>query len=355
MSKRGSRRRARLMAAGVWMLAALCVGGCSPGSGGGSLNTSGDADQRGSSSPRTLPHHSSAGYQRVDASTAMVDVIAHPAFPGFGRFLFPTGRGAPDRSMTLADAGALLIYHSHVEVDTTVDVVNSLIGSVEAGRSVFYDIYTDAQKAADPRKRDTGLFFFAGRADAPFAIVSAGGGFSYVGSIHESLPYALELSRRGYNAFALQYRTGGAQVAYEDLAAAISFVFANARRLGVSTDSYSLWGGSAGARMAATLGSSGPGAYGGADLPQPAAVIMQYTGHMAYTDRDPPTYANVGRNDPIANWRTVQRRIDALAAAGIDTEFHVYPDLGHGFGLGIGTSAEGWLDDAVAFWEQHHR
>ena len=51
----------------------------------------------------------------------------------------------------------------------------------------------------------------------------------------------------------------------------------------------------------------------------------------------------------------MQRRIDALAAAGIDTEFHVYPDLGHGFGLGIGTSAEGWLDDAVAFWEQHHR
>ena len=47
----------------------------------------------------------------------------------------------------------------------------------------------------------------------------------------------------------------------------------------------------------------------------------------------------------------MKRRIDALTARGIDTEFHVYPDLGHGFGLGVGTSAQGWLDDAVTFWE----
>ena len=25
----------------------------------------------------------------------------------------------------------------------------------------------------------------------------------------------------------------------------------------------------------------------------------------------------------------------------------------HGFGLGIGTSAEGWINDAVKFWEKH--
>jgi dipeptidyl aminopeptidase/acylaminoacyl peptidase len=49
----------------------------------------------------------------------------------------------------------------------------------------------------------------------------------------------------------------------------------------------------------------------------------------------------------------MKRRLDALSAAGIDTEFHLCPDLGHGFGLGVGTSAEGWIDDAVAFWERH--
>lgn len=49
----------------------------------------------------------------------------------------------------------------------------------------------------------------------------------------------------------------------------------------------------------------------------------------------------------------MKQRIDSLDALGIDTEFHVYPNLGHGFGLGTGTSAEGWLDDAVNFWEKH--
>ena len=114
-----------------------------------------------------------------------------------------------------------------------------------------------------------------------------------------------ELSKQGYNAFALIYRPG-AQTACEDLARAISFVFENAEELEVDTDSYSLWGGSAGARMAAWLGSYGPADFGGAELPQPGAVIMQYTGHSDYTEYDPPTFACVGENDGIANWRTME-------------------------------------------------
>ena len=53
-----------------------------------------------------------------------------------------------------------------------------------------------------------------------------------------------------------------------------------------------------------------------------------------------------------ANWRVKQARREAMQQAGIDTEFHVYSGLGHGFGLGTGTSAEGWINDAVDFWEQ---
>jgi len=37
---------------------------------------------------------------------------------------------------------------------------------------------------------------------------------------------------------------------------------------------------------------------------------------------------------------------------GTEVEFHHYRDLGHGFGPGIGTAAEGWLDRAVRFWEK---
>ena len=62
------------------------------------------------------------------------------------------------------------------------------------------------------------MFFFKGSKDAPFAICNAGGGFVYVGAMHDSFPHALELSKRGYNAFALIYRV---EHPYEDLAKAI--------------------------------------------------------------------------------------------------------------------------------------
>lgn len=40
-----------------------------------------------------------------------------------------------------------------------------------------------------------------------------------------------------------------------------------------------------------------------------------------------------------------------LSALGIPTEFHVYEGLGHAFGIGTGTVAEGWVKDAIDFWK----
>jgi acetyl esterase/lipase len=151
----------------------------------------------------------------------------------------------------------------------------------------------------------------------------------------------------------LQYRVGGEQVACEDLAAALSFIFENAETFGVSTENYSVWGSSAGARMAARIGSYGAAAYGGDEIPRPSTVAMAYTGHADFTESDPPTFVVVGDRDGIASASTMERRLNSMRSAGIDVEFHVYPNVGHGFGLGIGTNAEGWLDDAARFWESH--
>lgn len=281
------------------------------------------------------------------ADTPVEAVLQDDAFGDYGRLLFPvdTGYWSGD---TLGELQ--LTWYNNIDPEETVEIVNTLWQRAEAGETVFYGIYTEAEKAQDPDKADTGLFFFKGEAGAPFAVCNAGGGFAYVGAMQDSFPHALELSKRGYNAFALIYRPG-AQTACEDLARAIAWIFAHAGELEVDTEGYSLWGGSAGARMAAWLGSYGPGAFGEEDLPQPAAVVLQYTGHAEYTPEDPPTFACVGESDWIANWRTMERRLQALQDLGIPTEFHHYPGLPHGFGLGTGTVAEGWLDEAVAFWE----
>ena len=254
--------------------------------------------------------------------------------------------------MTLKDVDHLLPYHSHIEVSTTIEVLEYLENQRKQGNQVFYDIYTEKEKQTDPTKRKTGLFFFKGKKNAPFAIINAGGGFSYVGSIHESMPHSLYLSKQGYNVFALQYRTGGADVACLDFARAIEFIFEHAKELEVDTNCYSLWGGSAGARMAAYLGSYGTISFGGKYLPKPGTVVMQYTGHSDYTRNEPPTFVCVGENDRIAYWRVMERRIHILKRKGVDVEFHKYPSLGHGFGLGIHTSAKGWIDDAIHFWQK---
>ncbi|MBQ7685357.1 MAG: hypothetical protein IJT48_12825, partial [Bacteroidaceae bacterium] len=113
-------------------------------------------------------------------------------------------------------------------------------------------------------------------------------------------------------------------------------------------------GGSAGARMAADMSrlSHMRSATGRSDIPQAAACIMQYTGYTSVAADDAPTYACCGTSDGIASWRTMQSRLDQLSALGIHTEFHAYNGLPHGFGLGTGTVAEGWINDAIRFWNQ---
>lgn len=61
----------------------------------------------------------------------------------------------------------------------------------------------------------------------------------------------------------------------------------------------------------------------------------------------------MGKSDGIADWKVMQERINELKKQGIPTEFHAYGGVEHGFGLGIGTAADGWLNRAVAFWEKN--
>ena len=284
----------------------------------------------------------------VSASTRVVDVVNDPVLGEAGRLLFPA-EGWYWSGDTLGSLS--YTWYMRLDTQTTVDVVNRLRADAAAGGQVYYDIYTEAEKRADPAKRDTGLYFFRGDPGARVAIVSAGGGFAYVGAMQDSFPHCLALSRKGYNAFALIYRPG-AQTACEDLARAIAFIYQHEDELGVTMDGYSLWGGSAGARMAAWLGSYGTESFGERAYPRPAAVIMQYTGLSEVFGNEPPTYNCVGTRDGIASWRTMDRRVRAIKAQGTDAMIEVFEGLPHGFGLGVGTEAEGWLDNAAAFWER---
>lgn len=282
------------------------------------------------------------------ADTLVSDVMADPAFDGFGRLLFPVDAGYMQGS-TLGDIR--LTWYSAIDPSETAAELNQLREDALSGRQVFFPIYSEQEMSEDPRKRDTGLFFFRGNTGARTAICNAGGGFAYVAALHDSFPHAFELSKMGYNAFALIYRPG-ARTACEDLSRAIAFLFENAETLGVDMEGYSLWGGSAGARMAAWVGTHGTQAFGERELPKPAAVIMEYTGLSEVVGSEPPTFSVVGTADGIADWRVMESRTSRIRANGTPAEIEVFEGLSHGFGLGTGTQAEGWIEEAVRFWQE---
>ena len=213
----------------VCIAAALCLllAGCS--------GTAPDGD---TAAPQTTPQEGSAvptGPYTID--TPIQTVMDDPVFGDYGRLLFPadTGYWSGDTLGSLR-----LTWYNNIDPEETVAIVNHLHTQAAAGETVFYDIYTPEEKAADPDKTDTGLFF-SGDPGGKVAFCNAGGGFAYVGAMQDSFPHALELSRRGYNAFALLYRPG-AQTACEDLARAITFVSDHAQELQVDLEGYSLWG-----------------------------------------------------------------------------------------------------------------
>ena len=78
---------------------------------------------------------------------------------------------------------------------------------------------------------------------------------------------------------------------------------------------------------------------------------MAYTAHSDYSPAEPPTFVVVGEEDGIAPPASMERRVEALRKIGAKVEYHKYKGVAHGFGPGTGTSAEGWVLEAVRFWE----
>lgn len=57
-----------------------------------------------------------------------------------------------------------LTWYNNIDPNETVEIVNTLWQRANAGETVFYDIYTEEEKAEDPDKEDTyGIVFLQRR------------------------------------------------------------------------------------------------------------------------------------------------------------------------------------------------
>lgn len=144
----------------------------------------------------------------------MQDVINNPVFGNYGRLIFPADRTIRN-DFKLEDGGDILTWYNNINPNKTIEIVNYLGEQAAAGNPVFYDIYTEKEKSEDPRKEDISISFFLGDSDGKLAICNAGGGFAYVGAMLDNFSHKLELSKKGYHAFALIYCPGADNVCEE--------------------------------------------------------------------------------------------------------------------------------------------
>ena len=266
-----------------------------------------------------------------------------------------------------------------------------------AGVETMMDYYTDAEKRAQPDKNMTKLLYAPGKPGAPFVVVCPGGAYHDVWTISEGVSALAALSQMGYHTFSLVYRVhedGLMPKPVDDLAAAIRYIRSNAARLGLNGDDYAVLGYSAGGHLTAEWGSDNHGfsAYG---LPKPGALLMGYpssstlnfvddiasgTGDEEFpSDGDsyltafytgertrdklaeysvelhagadyPPSYIVHSKDDPNVHYQTSVLLKQSLDRAGVPSKLETVDGCGHGFAVGLGTPAQGWLDRAVEFW-----
>lgn len=222
----------------------------------------------------------------------------------------------------------------------------------------------------------------------PFALLCPGGGYEMVCSFIEGVPIAKKLNALGCSVFILYYRVKGRArfpAPQDDLARAVGEILTGAEQYRVETENYSVWGASAGGHLAASFGTESLGwkKYG---LPRPGAEVLIYpvismddsithkgsckallgkapspqllealSIEKQVTADFPPAYIWCGDADQIVPPENTKRMAAALEAAGVPVLCEIFPGAEHGIGPGTGTSAEGWIEQAAAFWQQQKR
>ena len=217
----------------------------------------------------------------------------------------------------------------------------------------------------------------------PVAILCPGGGYGMVCSYVEGEPFARQLNRMGIHALVVYYRVrekARFPAPQDDLARAVREAHDRAEEWNLDMRNYSVWGSSAGGHLAASFGTETMG-YAKYGLPQPGAMVLIYPvvtmGPLTHegtrenllgnhpteeqiamtsveqqvTAAYPPTFLWTGDADQAVPPDNSRMLAAALKERNIHCRLEVYPGVDHGAGLGIGLACEGWLEQAVDFWQ----
>ncbi len=234
--------------------------------------------------------------------------------------------------------------------------VTKLADKAKAGEEVYYPLYEEKEVKEDERKGQVSVYRLSAENDErrPYVLLLAGGGFQSVCTPMESLPVAAAFNDMGYTAFCLTYRVSDKfgempDTVAEDIARAVSFITENAEAFNVEANGYLIGGFSAGG-MAISRWCDPQTGYRKYGVAKPGVACFLYGADIDCAPAmDVPAYILACKNDQF-----FKDGFEALASSFASRNIpHSYRtvDALHGFGLGTGTEAEGWVTEAEEFWK----
>lgn len=133
------------------------------------------------------------GEPNITAQTTMKEVRNNPGIKNSGFYTYSQDKDCPP-GQALWEMTTVEGYTNEYVAEGCAKGLNLVIENYNNGVQVTHSFYTDAEKAADRTKNNTGLFYFPAKAEnAKFALILAGSGANESAELEEGACTAWQL------------------------------------------------------------------------------------------------------------------------------------------------------------------
>lgn len=321
------------------------------------------------------------GEANITPQTTMKELRENPSIKGSGYYTY-CREMLPIESLYWQNK-TLAQYAKPELVEDCAQAMNLVVDNYNNGVQVTWQIYTPEEIEANPSLGGAQLFYYpASTPGGKYALVVPGNGNGVTSEMEEGGSAAYQLHEMGYTVFVLRYRSflaASDNAPLQDLGRAVQLITENADKFQVQSENYALVCFSAGGQLGGLFANREIG-YGNYPVPKPGVLLLSYPfvdftyGKLAYhvlidpgtrewryymtslaeavTDDYPPVYFWYGKDDQVLALMGFEKQGPALETHEVPHKVTVYNHAPHSIGTGRGTDAEGWVKDAVAFWEE---
>lgn len=227
-------------------------------------------------------------------------------------------------------------------------------------------IPADAEDASNPGwvtgvSEPTLTVFPADNPNSTAMVMCPGGGYFGLAMMHEGKELAKVFNELGITLAVVKYRmpNGHHEVPADDARQAIRLLRRNASRWGIDPDRIGIGGASAGGHLASTVASHPKDAESRVDFqmllypvismrdeithqgskvgllgPEPSAELVDYYCNEKHVSASSPrAFISTSVDDDVVPVQNSFDYFDALTAAGVPADMHIYPRGGHGWSL----------------------